>query len=265
MSLHGATVLEKRQLMPGTFLLRVQAAALARTGRPGQFVMVRCAEEGSQDPFLRRPLALHRIARDRGEVELLVRVAGRGTAWLAVRRPGDVLDVFGPLGQGFTLEHKTRHLLLVAGGMGVAPLLAVAEQGLELGCEVVLALGARSMGELYPTALFPPQVELHLATDDGSAGRCGAVVDLLSDAEGRLISWADQVMACGPDAMLACLPDIIRAGRLRWRGGFAQVSLEERMACGVGACLGCVVKTRRGYQRVCREGPVFDLRDLVLE
>jgi dihydroorotate dehydrogenase electron transfer subunit len=149
--------------------------------------------------------------------------------------------------------------------MGIAPLLAVAEEALDQGCSVVLALGAHSGAELYPAALFPPEIELLLATDDGSAGRCGPVIHLLSDPNLELLSWADQVMACGPRPMLACLPDLARTARMHWRRGFLQVSLEERMACGVGACLGCVVPTRRGYKRVCREGPVFDLKDLVWE
>jgi len=263
MAVLTATVLDSRPVMPGTFLLRLQAPALAQAGRPGQFVMLRCAEEGSYDPLLRRPLALHHLDRGQGEVELLVRIVGRGTAWLAVCRPGDPLDLLGPLGQGFSLQPKTRNLLLVAGGMGIAPLRAVAEEAVEHGCAVVLALGARAAGELYPAALLPPQVELHLATDDGSAGRRGPVTDLLADLDLALLSWADQVMGCGPRPMLAGLAEAIRAGRLRWRAGFAQVSLEERMACGVGACLGCVVATRQGYQQVCRDGPVFDLKELL--
>jgi dihydroorotate dehydrogenase electron transfer subunit len=261
--LHTPTVLDNREVMPAVFLLRLRAPALARDGRPGQFVMARCAEEGSSDPFLRRPLALHRIARDQGEVELLVRVVGRGTGWLAVRRPGDSLDLFGPLGQGFVLERKARNFLLVAGGMGIAPLAALAEEALARDGAVVLALGAHTASELYPAVLLPPQVELHLATDDGSAGRRGLVTDLLADPGLALLSWADQMMACGPRPMLACLPGIVRAGRLRWRKGFAQIALEERMACGVGVCLGCVTSTRRGLLRVCQEGPVFDLHDLV--
>lgn len=255
-------VLESQEILPGTFLLCLEAPALARTGRPGQFLMVRCGEEGSSDPLLRRPLALHRLDREGGRVEVLVRVVGRGTGWLAVRRAGDLLDVLGPLGQGFSLHRSTRHLLLVAGGMGIAPLVAMAEDGLRRHCAVVLALGARCARELYPPGLIPPAVEVHLATDDGSAGLRGPVTALLADPALGLLSWADQVMACGPQAMLAELGRLVRAGRLRPRAGFVQVSLEEHMACGVGACLGCVVATRHGYRRVCQEGPVFDLREV---
>jgi len=260
--MHTAVVLENRPLMPGVFLLKLEAPKLARTGRPGQFALVRCAEEGSWDPLLRRPLALHRLIRQAGQVELLVRVVGRGTAWLAVRRPGERLDLLGPLGQGFSLKRNTRNLLLVAGGMGIAPLVALAEEGLRRGCAVVLALGARSREDLYPTALLPPQVELHLATEDGTAGRTGPVTILLADPELGLLPWADQVMACGPRPMLEEVAAVVRAGRMHLPAGFAQVSLEEHMACGVGACLGCVVPTRKGYRRVCRDGPVFDLREV---
>jgi dihydroorotate dehydrogenase electron transfer subunit len=265
MSLLVATVLDNDPVLPGTCLLRLQTPELARTGRPGQFVMVRCAEEGALDPLLRRPLALHRLDRSQGLVELLVRVVGRGTAWLAVRRPGDPLDVFGPLGRGFELAHRARNLLLVAGGMGIAPLLAAADEGLARGCAVALVLGARTRGELYPPDRIPPQVEVHIATDDGSCGRPCLATDLVADSATGLLPWADQVLACGPRPMLAALADVIRAGRLRPRPGFAQVSLEASMACGVGACLGCVVRTRKGWQRVCQEGPVFDLREVVWE
>ncbi len=262
MSLHTAAVREKRPLMPGVFLLVLEAPELARSGRPGQFVMVRCAEEGSWDPLLRRPLALHRLILERGHVELLVRVVGRGSTWLALRRSGDRLDLLGPLGQGFSLKRNTRNLLLVAGGMGIAPLVAMAEEGLRRGCAVVLALGARSREELYPTGLLPAQVEVHLTTEDGTAGRRGPVTALLTDPELGLLPWADQVMACGPRTMLAEVAAMVRAGRMRLPAGFAQVSLEEHMACGIGACLGCVIPTRKGYRRVCRDGPVFDLREV---
>ncbi|MGC8873490.1 MAG: dihydroorotate dehydrogenase electron transfer subunit [Chloroflexia bacterium] len=260
-----AVLREKHLVMPATFLLRLDAPGLARTGRPGQFVMARCAEEGSTDPLLRRPLALHRFHREEGVVELLVRVVGRGTAWLAARAPGETLDLLGPLGRGFSLPTRARNVLLVAGGIGIAPLIAMADEALARGCAVVLALGARTAAELYPPALLPPEVELHLATEDGSAGRKATVVELLEDPEMGLLLWADQLMACGPRPMLIGLAAAVRAGRLRWRAGFAQVSLEERMACGVGACLGCVVPTRQGYRRVCHDGPVFDLKELVLE
>lgn len=260
-----AILREKQQVMPATFLLRLEAPALARAGRPGQFVMVRCADPRSTDPLLRRPLALHRLHPEQGSLELLVRVVGRGTAWLAARAPGDTFDLLGPLGQGFALPRPGRNLLLVAGGIGIAPLVAVADEALARGCAVVLALGARTAAELYPATLLPPEVELHVATDDGSAGRQATVIELLRDPDLGLLPWADQLMACGPRPMLVELSAAVRAGRLRWRTGFAQVSLEERMACGVGACLGCVVPTRQGYRRVCRDGPVFDLKDLLLE
>jgi len=189
-----------------------------------------------------------------GEVSLLFGVVGRGTEWLARRQPGDELDVLGPLGRGYSVAPTSRRLLLVAGGVGVAPLVMLADEAVAKGLTVTLAMGAATAAAVYPSRLLPPEVECLVATEDGSLGREGLVTDLLAEP----LAWADQVFACGPRGMIAALR------RLPRRPGAApiQVSLEERMGCGVGVCFGCVVETRQGLERVCQDGPVFTLDEL---
>jgi dihydroorotate dehydrogenase electron transfer subunit len=185
--------------------------------------------------------------------------------------------MLGPLGRPFEVDPRSRHLLLIAGGLGMAGVRFLADEAIRDGRQVTLLFGAASAREVYPTALLPDEVEYVIATDDGSFGHRGFVTDLVPEYE----AWADQAFACGPAGMLAALARLAagRRGRMgvatlgRKRGGgrsdapgsaaarrkaFLQVSMEQNMGCAVGACLGCVVMGVSGTpQRVCREGPVF--------
>ncbi|MHB1417129.1 MAG: dihydroorotate dehydrogenase electron transfer subunit [Chloroflexota bacterium] len=256
------SVTGREELSGGIHLLRLDSPWLAGAARPGQFVEIRCGE--GSDPLLRRPLSVHRARSAQaqtpgllapGEVNLLFKAVGRGTEWLAKRRSGDQLDLFGPLGRGFSILPTSRHLLLVAGGVGVAPLVMLADEALAQGLSVTLALGARTADEVYPARLLPDEVEYLVATEDGSLGQKGLVTDLL----GGVLDWADQVFTCGPMAMLRVLKGLPR----RLGATPVQASLEAHMGCGLGACYGCVVDTREGPKRVCQDGPVFDLDELV--
>lgn len=274
------------EINPGTFELTLEAPWLA-AARPGQFVHLRVGE--TNDPLLRRPLSIFRVRpagqwgagqafhsgapvppslkggqdlsfpgddRAWGQVSLLFRVVGRGTAWLAARKPGDAVDVIGPLGRPFTIAPSSRHLLLVAGGVGVAPLVMLADEAVARGISVTLAMGAKSEAEVFPGQRLPPEVEYLVATEDGSLGHRGFVTEALDE----VYDWADQVFACGPLGMLAALKRVSR----RRPATPVQVSLEEHMGCAVGVCYGCVVNTRHGPQRVCADGPVFDLDEVEL-
>jgi dihydroorotate dehydrogenase electron transfer subunit len=189
-------------------------------------------------------------------VQIMIRNVGEGSSWLVHRRVGDLLDCLGPLGRGFRLSGQARNLLLVGGGYGVAPLVGLAERALARGANVALAVGASASEQIFPAALIPEEVEYLVATDDGSAGHRGYVTDLIPD---RLV-WADAVYACGPLAMMAALAGIMRERAPRKP---AQVAMEERMGCAMGVCLGCCIETTRGPLRVCTEGPVFDIRQIV--
>jgi dihydroorotate dehydrogenase electron transfer subunit len=246
-------------------VLQIAAPGIAAQARAGQFVHVRPGT--SFDPLLRRPYSFNRIDRGAGEIELIVKPLGAGGEWIASRRDGDSLDLLGPLGSSFVVQRATRNLLLVAGGTGIAPMRVLAEQE-STRRNVTLLMGGRSVAHLWPSDRLPPSVEYVTTTEDGSFGIRGRVTDAIAP----LLGWADQVCACGPWPMLAAL------GRLRDEAARApatypgrrpileaQIAVEQHMGCAMGVCRACVVVTADGNARVCREGPVFALGDVLFE
>jgi dihydroorotate dehydrogenase electron transfer subunit len=193
--------------------------------------------------------------------------------------------MLGPLGRPFEVDPRSRHLLLVAGGLGMAGVRFLVDEAIRDGRQVTMLFGAASAREVYPSSLLPDEVEYVIATDDGSVGHNGFVTDLVPEYE----AWADQAFACGPAPMLAALArlaagrrerlGVARLGRKRGGGktdplgspaarrkAFLQVSMEQNMGCAVGACLGCVIMGSNGApQRVCREGPVFAAEEVAWE
>ena len=255
MNLETARVLSQEELCQDTFLMWLSCPPVARGASPGRFLMIHCAE--GYDPLLPRPISFHRFRDSAGERQfaILYDVRGRGTALLSERQAGDQLTVFGPLGRGYALSPRDQNLLLVAGGLGVAAVVALAEEAVGRGKAVTLLQGARTASKLYPLELLPKDIEVLSATDDGSAGHHGLVTDLLSDH----LPWADEVFACGPNAMFGAMSDVLREARTRKP---VQALLEERMGCGTGVCYGCAVFTRRGVRLVCKDGPCFELREV---
>jgi dihydroorotate dehydrogenase electron transfer subunit len=246
-------------------LLGVRSPGIVDQARAGQFVHVRPGV--GWDPLLRRPYSFCRIDRRAGEIELIVKPLGPGGQWIAERRPGDALDLLGPLGTSFVVRRDTRNLLLVAGGTGIAPMRVIAEQEAPRR-NVTLVMGGRSVAYLWPSDRLPPTVEYVTTTDDGSFGARGRVTDVLPD----LLAWADQVLACGPWPMLAALGRL-RDGAERAAAAYpgrrtlleAQIAVEQHMGCAMGVCRACVIVTSEGNARVCREGPVFPLGDIAFE
>jgi dihydroorotate dehydrogenase electron transfer subunit len=281
MQLVAAELVESREILPGQWLQAFHAPALTVGSRAGQFVHIRPGDFSGL--ILRRPFSFNTVDRASGQITIHYRAVGRGTDWFTRLRPGDSVDMLGPLGQPFEVDPRSRHLLLIAGGLGIAGVRMLADDALRAGREVTLLFGAAGATEVYPSSLLPDEVEYVVATDDGSVGHKGYVTELVRDYEG----WADQAFACGPAPMLAALARLAagRGSRLGvaslgpkpkrgGRGGsskkvepgspaarrraFLQISMEQNMGCAVGACLGCVVMDTRGTpQRVCREGPVF--------
>ncbi|CAK8722098.1 Dihydroorotate dehydrogenase B (NAD(+)), electron transfer subunit [Candidatus Electrothrix laxa] len=248
------SILSRDCLAPDVFRLTLQAPRIAAVAQPGQFVMVRVIE--GLDPLLRRPFSIHRSFTN-GSISLLFKVIGKGTEMLARRCVGDELDVVGPLGNGFEFSDE-RPVCLIGGGMGIAPLLFLAEQllrtGRATGKDHVL-LGARNKDELAPFAeqFSALGYAVQLATDDGSIGHKGFIPDLLD----FVLSTVDQVYTCGPHLMMENIVRQCQQAEVR-----CQVSLETHMACGMGACLGCTVNGKRGLVHVCKQGPVFNADQL---
>lgn len=245
-------VISNRELYPGVYLLWLQANVSLLKTRPGQFFMVKCGE----DTTLRRPISLHLIDKA-GQIAFLYAVVGKGTDWLASLTAGDMLDILGPLGNGFTLDKKAPNTLLVAGGIGMAPLAELARSALDAGKNVTLLLGAATASKLYPSKLLPPGVKVVLATDDGTKGQQGLVTDLLP----RYAPPADRIYICGPMPMFKYIA--AQREKLGLVGKQVNISLEMRMACGIGVCLGCTIGTSSGPKEVCKDGPVFPLDEVI--
>lgn len=281
MRLPQAELRVSREILPGQWLQTWHAPWLASGIKPGQFVQVATPDLSGQ--LLRRPLSVNTFDRAAGEITVHFRIAGEGTATLARARPGEKLPFFGPLGRWFELDPRSRHLLLVAGGSGIAGVRALVEPALEEGRRVALLFGAATAASVYPSSLLPEEVEYAVATVDGSLGHRGPVTDLVA----RYEAWADQAFASGPLPMLSDLArvaagrdarlGVARLGRKTGartaplgspqarRKAWLQVSLEQVMGCATGTCLGCVVMGVDGPQRACREGPVFAAGELSWE
>ena len=217
--------------------------------KAGQFVEI--LVENSVSTFLRRPISVHYVDEARKELWLLIAVVGDGTRTLATLKAGDTLDIVFPLGNGFTIE-KCR-TLLVGGGVGVAPLLYAGKKIRELGGEPVFLLGARTAADLIGMDMFRNIGQTLTTTEDGTDGEKGFVTDhSIWQTE-----TFDRIAVCGPKPMMAAV-----AKKARQLGTPCEVSLENMMACGLGACLCCVEKTTEGNVCVCKDGPVFDIEKL---
>ncbi len=221
---------------------------------PGQFAQLRI--DGSPGTFLRRPISIHYVDSEANEISFLVRIVGKGSRWLSTLREGDTLKAVFPLGGGFSLPCEPGgRSLLVGGGAGVAPLLFLGSRLRELGIEPVFLLGARSAGDLPELPVFERFGTVSVTTEDGSLGERGLVTQhSVLSAGGQPFG---RVYCCGPKPMMVAV-----ARYARGRGVPCEVSLENMMACGLGACLCCVEDTRRGNVCVCTEGPVFNIDEL---
>ena len=281
-------ILENVPLARDTYRLRLDDPFLAQAILPGQFLMVRPGAEGADDPLLGRPFALYDVvlgaAGHPTAVDLVYLVVGRGTACLARRKPGERLIVWGPLGNGFTPAAPVGPVLFVAGGIGQTPFLALGRWWLGKASYGKKQQEAFSSSTPGITRVFSPSatllygvrtaallagvndfrqagIEVEIATDDGSAGHHGLVTDLLARHLAQVVRPA-RIVGCGPAAMLSAL------ARLAERQGIpCDVSLENHMACGFGACFSCVAPIRQtngssDLRRVCIEGPVFAARSV---
>jgi len=254
-------VVENLSLTDRLFLLKLTPAdgSPIQETRPGQFVEVRVDHEPKV--FLRRPISIHRVLTQENQLWLLVQKAGNGTNAMSELNAGDLLNIVYPLGNGYTLNAE--RVLLVGGGVGIAPLLETGAVLRESGARVTYLLGARSAKDLVELELYKQIGEVLVTTEDGSK------IDGLDCQKGfvtnhsRLVSGAfDAIRVCGPGPMMKALAKTVAEWPEMEKPHYCEVSLENKMACGLGVCLCCVEDTKEGHKCVCSEGPVFDVKDL---
>ena len=235
------------------FVLSMAAPRISSLVKSGQFVNIRI--EDSTEPLLRRPFSVYR--REGENIEILFNVIGRGTACLSHKVAGEELDVLGPLGVPFSLAgEEFRTALLVGGGLGVAPLPLATDALLDAGKDIQTFIGARSAGSLALSHLKNP----HIATDDGSRGHHGTIVDLVRKTLTKERFKSPKIFGCGPTPMLRALAQLARQMDIP-----CEVSLEGPMGCGFGICQGCPVELvgqEKKYALMCKDGPVFDIRKI---
>jgi len=241
------------RLHPNYFLLKLTQDSVLPEMLPGQFVEIKV--ENSPTTFLRRPISVNYVDRDKNELWLLVQIVGDGTNHLSHLKPGNRLNLIYPLGNSFTVpEDKKMKILLIGGGVGTAPMLFLGDHLKRLGFEhISFLLGARSAGDLLQLDEFASVGKVYTTTEDGSRGERGYVTQhsVLKNEH------FDRIYTCGPKPMMVAVAAFAKSTKID-----CEVSLENLMACGIGACLCCVEKTSEGNVCVCKEGPVFNIEKL---
>ena len=290
-------ILNNKEIVSGYFLMQLESPEIARNSSPGQFLHIKCSplsakptlqrltggdlKTGNNKPLLRRPFSIHRVIEE-GIIEILYKVVGKGTHCLSRRKSGEKIDCIGPLGNGFQLSPKesdTQTLrshrttinyqpptvsLIVAGGIGIAPLIFLTEKLAKLKIKneklkINTFLGAKTKGEILCTKkLQDLGAEVNIATEDGSLGYKGMVSELLRNKLSSIVHHSSSIVyACGPQGMLKETALISKEYKVP-----CQVSFEQFMGCGIGICNACVIRTKQGYKKVCRDGPVFDAEEI---
>jgi dihydroorotate dehydrogenase electron transfer subunit len=249
-------IVHHAQIAKNIYAITLTGHLVEKMNEPGQFVHVKVTSQA--DPLLRRPLSLCRIDQGARECTLIYRKEGIGTTLLSEKRPGETVDVLGPLGNGFPLDaaEKGQRALLVGGGIGVPPLYELAKRLVEREVVVTSVLGFQTKEVVFYEREFAEFGETYIATVDGSYGTKGFVTDVIHE---RAISF-DVLYACGPKPMLKALEQAFPHKEV-------YLSLEERMGCGIGACFACVCRvpgSETAYKKVCCDGPVFKAGEVVL-
>lgn len=249
-------VVDNALLCPKYHRLQFEAPALAATVQPGQFVHIRTSE--GLEPFFRRPFSVYRAQGTL--VEVFYEVVGPGTTLLAAKQPGDMLDVIGPVGTPFTLPQKSiKHVVMVAGGIGIAPFLLLTDILKGWDISLTLLYGGRTKDHVHPMTEFKENgCVIYVATEDGSVGTKGRVSTFFETMPKDPVTTF--VYTCGPMPMMAAVQAFVKQYGLS-----GEAACEEVMACALGACLGCSIPTTKGYRTVCYEGPVFPLHELIFE
>lgn len=252
----SGVVRANRRLADTLFLLDIESKDIASDLGPGQFIHVRIP--GMDAHILRRPFSVYQVDRAKGTMSILYQTVGEGTRHLSTLQAPFSVDIIGPIGNCWEVPASAQDILLVAGGVGAAPLYIFAEQLIAAGKKVDVVLGAQTKDALV--ALDPYEsllgCEPYCATDDGSWGYHGFCTGVVNElVESKHYDW---VACCGPEPMMKTVAEITLDKQIP-----TSISLEKRMACGIGACLSCVVMTTSGYKRSCVDGPIFDASEVV--
>jgi len=264
------TVIKNKRIKSLYFLLEIYCPSIANQIKPGQFIMLKVSDDRS--PLLRRPFSVYKSypdnqpgKREKGCLSILYKKVGKGTQKMTTFQKGEKVNLIGPLGNGFTLPPlpSSANIILIGGGVGIVSLYPLAE--VSETSKLFIFIGGKTEDDILCVTDFKKfNSNISVATEDGSVGFKGTVVDLfLSQIKMFKRNKNDYIYSCGPVAMLKALTE-----RGKFKNAICQASLEARMGCGFGACWGCVVKTNHAqtpYQRVCKEGPVFRLEDIVWE
>ncbi|MFH1395503.1 MAG: dihydroorotate dehydrogenase electron transfer subunit [Candidatus Omnitrophota bacterium] len=258
-------IISNKKTAPDHFEIAIQNEWLARNSRPGQFVMIK-VQDKNNDPLLRIPLGVHFTEKDR--TYLLYKIVGAGTETLCQRQKGEVISVLGPLGNGFDLRglSEKKEALIVAGGHGIVPLYMLAKELRKRGMKVTVFEGACGKEHiLCKNKLKKIGAKIFIATENGTLGQKGRVTDILSkylkavkkNPKQKEFPQKYEMYVCGPKPMIESVNKIAKEFEIK-----TQISFAEYMACGIGACLGCAIMTVDGYKMTCKDGPVFDSRQI---
>ncbi len=253
---YTSKVVSNEKLCPRFYRLCIDAKPIVKRIQPGQFIHIRVAE--GLEPFFRRPFSVYRA---QNYIEILYEPIGLGTKILATKKKGDDIDILGPLGNKFSMPPAgTKQVVMIAGGIGVAPFLILSDiLKKRKQYELVLLYGGRTGGHVCDMREFKKNgCKVFVATDDGSVGVKGRVPKLFSKINSD--PRTTFIYTCGPNPMTAAVQEFVKTHKLR-----GEAACEEVMACGLGACLGCSIRTRSGYKTVCYDGPVFDLHEVIFE
>lgn len=256
---YNAEVLENHEIADSFYRLIIVADEIAHSADPGQFIHIRIPNDGSL--LLRRPISINGIDQERGRVQLVYQVVGKGTKILSNVKIGTKLDVLGPLGRGFWIPQGTQKICIVGGGCGVAPTRFIGQKWGHL--EIYSFLGFRNKDMVFQVEDFERfSKKVFLSTDDGSMGYKGSVIQLLQ--QHLLSERPNLILACGPIPMLIAMQSVVGKYNIP-----CQISLEERMGCGVGGCMVCSCAIgdshQKSYKKVCSDGPVFWSKEVFLD
>jgi dihydroorotate dehydrogenase electron transfer subunit len=250
--IHKLSVVANTRLTDTYFLLKLTHNKALPAMLPAQFAEIKV--DAAPHTFLRRPISVHDVDTEQNELHLLIEIKGEGTETLSRLQPGDTLDTLYPLGNNWTVPDNSKNIMLVGGGCGVAPLLYTARKFAAQGLRVTTLIGGRSEENLLRKEAYKAYGDVYTITEDASHGETGLVTD---HSIMQNLQQFDALYTCGPEAMMKAV------GKAAQQAGVhCEVSLENTMACGIGACLVCVQETTEGHKCVCTDGPVFNINDL---